>query len=224
MSLARCGVAIYLRAGRRTCGTEDVAFRLRAGSAVRRVKSGEAEGLVPTCARVQALNGANPPPEYVDTCRRCGACPAAPAAAVVAAIVVGEAVRRAAHRGGGRRSRGGRGGPANPEQRLAMLARRLDALTATAAHVRRALPAVRLAAAVGTRVPWRAHKERGDEHEDGSRKREGAERLRVGHGGCLRGRDFRASVSESREERGCLPVAGGAHADNLAAASPPFRH
>src|SRR5213593_1274477 len=137
MSLARCGVAIYLRAGRRTCGTEDVAFRLRAGSAVRRVKSGEAEGLVPTCARVQALNGANPAPEYVDTCRRCGACPAA---AVVAAIVVGEAVRRAAHRGGGRRSRGGRGGPANPEQRLAMLARRLDALTATAAHVRRALP------------------------------------------------------------------------------------
>src|SRR5881396_34250 len=201
MSLARCGVAIYPRAGRRTCGTEDVAFRLRADSAVRRHKSGEAEGLVPTCACVQALNGANPAPEYVDTCRRCGACPAAPAAAVVAAIAAG-AVRRAAHRGGGRRSRGGRGGPANPEQRLAMLARRLDALTATAAHVRRALPAVRLAAAVGTRVPWRAHKERGDEHEDGSRKREGAERLRVGHGGCLRGRDFRASVSESRRNEG----------------------
>ena len=49
-----------------------------------------------------------------------------------------------------------------------MLARRLDALTATAAHVRRALPAVRLAAAVGTRVPWRAHKERGDEQHPGS--------------------------------------------------------
>src|SRR5207247_3353262 len=100
MSLACWGVAIYQRAGRRKCGTEDVAFRLRAGSAVRRVKSGEAEGLVPTCACVQALNGANPAPEYVGTCRRCGACPAAPAAAVVAAIVVGEAVRRAARSGG----------------------------------------------------------------------------------------------------------------------------
>src|SRR5205809_883860 len=105
MSLACWRVAIYPRAGRRTCGTEDVAFRLRADSAVRRVKSGEAEGLVPTCACVQALNGANPAPEYVGTCRRCGACPAAPAAAVVAAIVVGEAVRLAGA-GSGRAWRG----------------------------------------------------------------------------------------------------------------------
>src|SRR5439155_24335991 len=168
---------MYPRAGRRTCGTEDVAFRLRADSAVRRVKSGEAEGLVPTCACVQALNGANPAPEYVGTCRRCGACPAAPAAAVVAAIAC-RAVRRAAHRGSGRRSRGGRArGAANPEHGpcSARGRCRLGARTTAATDVRRATRAVGFAAAVGAYVvrPGAEQREQGDEEREPVEPRRG---------------------------------------------------